>query len=593
MDARTKKKWYIIGATAAAAILFVIILCLILGGSKYDKYYSQAEDAFRRQDYGTAISLLEKAIAEQPEAEAYLLLARCYEATGDTDRAIDILYLGYTKTGDRKISRFLEQLKGESSDGEGEKETVKIGGTSVTVDATSLTLANAGLTDADLGELTRLRSLESLSLSGNRLHNISVLAELTNLTFLHLADNDISDLMPLRSLTRLKTLYIDGNPITDFTALHTLASLRTLSMKDIEVTSDQLAELQKALPECRIYADEAVETVEEITIGTVTFLSDAVSVDLSGQQVGDLSPLSKCTALQQLTAAGCGIGDISPLVDLHELTRLDLSRNQITDLRSLMTISGLKALNVHDNQIRDITVLGYLTALEELDLGGNGLGSILSLGKLTGLRTLVLSNTGLSDDKLESLTGLKSLTTLDLRGNGDLTFDAVEQLRRSLPGCSITADENLPRSVTLGGKRFTSDAEEITVLSAGVSDLSGLEKFSGLISLTLTGNNVSSLEPLRGLPKLENLALGNNRVSDLSPLSSCTSLKRLLLPDNELRDLKPLYALTKLRALDIRGNASLTPEDVLALHEALPDCEIASDFDLTQAPGDSGGDPDA
>ena len=591
MDARTKKKWYIIGA-AAAAILLVVILCLILGGGKYDKYYSKAEKAFLQQDYGTAISLLEKAIAERPEAEAYLLLARCYEARGDTDRAIDILYLGYTKTGDKQISRFLEQLKGDGSSDE-EKETIKIGGTSVTLDATSLTLANAGLTDADLGELTRLRSLESLSLSGNRLHNISVLAELTNLTFLHLADNDISDLMPLRSLTRLKTLYIDGNPITDFTALYTLTSLRTLSMKNIEVTFDQLTELQEALPECRIYADEAVEEVEEITIAFVKFRTDATSVDLSGHLVSDLSPLSKCTALQELAAAGCGINDISPLVDLRGLTRLDLSDNSISDLRSLLTMSGLKYLNVHDNLIRDITVLGYLTALEELDLGGNELGSLTPLGKLTGLKKLSLSDTDLSNEKLDSLTGRKNLTELDLRENDYLTPGAVEQLRRSLPGCNVLADEDLPRAVKLGGKSFTSDAEEITVVSAGVSDLSGLEKFRELKSLTLTENAVSSLEPLRGLPKLENLALGNNRVSDLSPLSSCTTLKRLLLPNNKVSDLKPLYGLTNLHALDIRGNPSLKLEDVLALREALPDCEIASDFDLSQGPGDSGGNPDA
>ena len=590
MDA--KKKWYIIGAAAAAVILLVVILCLILGGNKYDKYYSKAEDAFLRQDYGTAISLLEKAIDEKPTAEAYLLLARCYEAKGNTDKAIDVLYLGYTKTGDKAISRFLEQLKGGSSD-EDEKETVKIGGTTVSLDVTSLTLADAGLTDADLGELTRLRSLESLSLSGNRLHNISVLAELTSLTFLHLANNDVSDLMPLRSLTRLKTLYIDGNPITDLSPLYTLSSLRTLSMKDIEVTSAQLTELQEALPECRIYADEAVEKVEEITIAFVTFRTDAASVDLSGHQVSDLSPLSKCTALRELAAAGCGISDISPLVDLHDLVRLDLSDNKIGDLRSLMTISGLKYLNVHGNQIRDITVLGYLTALEELDLGGNELGGLGTLGKLTALKTLDLRNTGLSDEKLDSLTDIKNLKKLDLRENSSLTLDAVEQLRQAMPGCSIVADEDLLHAVKLGGKRFTSDAEEITVLSAGVSDLSGLENFSDLKSLTLTGNTVSSLEPLRGLTKLENLALANNRVSDLAPLSYCTSLKRLLLPNNAVKDLTPLYGLTGLRALDIRGNPALTLENVLALHRALPDCEIASDFDLSQPPYDSGGDPEA
>ena len=58
-----------------------------------------------------------------------------------------------------------------------------------------------------------------------------------------------------------------------------------------------------------------------------------------------------------------------------------------------------------------------------------------------------------------------------------------------------------------------------------IQHLDGLEKFTQLKKLDLSGNNISDLTPLKGLTSLEILALDENKISDIQSLSSLTNLK--------------------------------------------------------------------
>lgn len=560
MDNTKKKNLYIIGSSAAAVIVIALILFLALsscGGGKYDKYYSQAEEAYLDKDYSTALDKLEKAVAAEPKAEAYLLMAEIYSEQGNIDMAIQVLYLGYSKTGDAAVASRLENLK-KLKNGDifpPSTDSIDIAGNTVPLDSDSLVLMDMGLTDSDISSIGMVSGLESLSLSDNKLTSISALSSLSQLTFLQISENSISDLSPIRSLTKLKTLYIDGNPITDFTPLYALTSLRTLSMKSIEITESQLTELQEALPNCSIYSDKAIEEVVEITLGTQTFMSDVTELSLSGQYLLDLSPLSKCTKLTSLDLHGSRVEDISALIDLQALTHLDISDNKIKDLSPLMSLEGLVYLNAENNNISDVAVLGYLPALEELYLSGNELSSGLSsLGKLENLQKLTLRSTGLTDEDLGTLSGLKNLTELNIEDNSELTANEADKLKAALPNCTIKASDLL-YTVTFGEETYKSDAESVTALSAGVSDLNGLEKFTALKSLLLTNNSVSSIEPIKDIMTLEELDLYANNVSDLSPLKNHSSLRILDLSRNQIGDISALSTCTGLEELHLSYNS--------------------------------------
>lgn len=112
---------------------------------------------------------------------------------------------------------------------------------------------------------------------------------------------------------------------------------------------------------------------------------------------------------------------------------------------------------------------------------------------------------------------------------------------------------------------------------AGITDLTGLEAATGLLSLLLDNNNISDLSALAGLTNLSSLTLDNNNITDLSPLSALT-INQLNIVGNPLTDFSPLTAMTNLSALNI-GGSSMT-----ALPAVLPSLADLADLAIIDAP---------
>lgn len=619
-----KKRLYLICGALLALLLIALLLVTILGGNgrKYNKYYNEAEKAYVAGDYASAEEKLRRAMDLKSTEKAYLLMADIYCAQGQTDRAIQLLYLGYSHVGGAKIERRLEELKsvhGTPSVTPLPQGEVTIAGKTMDGSLTSLVLTGTRLKDDDLAAISTLARMESLGLSDCGIRDVSFLSGLDSLTFLQISDNRIRDLAPLSGLKVLKTLYIDNNPITDFSPLYGLSGLRTLSMKGIDVTLDQLEKLREALPECSVYADEPISEVREIQLGGKTFSSDVTELDLGGLKITDISALSACTKLEKLDLRDNAISDLSPLVDLPNLKWLCIWNNRVEDINPLLSLGALEYLDADGNQIRDISVLEYLPQIRELWLNHNPLSSVVPLRSLKELTELGLADTGLDDDGLDSLMGMTALKKLNIKGNKSISAAKFDELQSALPNCEIKHDELL-FSLRFGEQEYRSDAERIDAASLNVTDLSGLEKFTQLRILNLNGNRISDLSPLRGLLQLEELRLKSNTVSDLSPLSDLKSLKVLVLRSNavtslaplagcaalseldlsdngftditplsfltqlttldlsynRITDLSALYSLTSLRQLDLRGNP-LTEDDISALTTALPNCAVFHD----------------
>ena len=93
----------------------------------------------------------------------------------------------------------------------------------------SLDFYNKRITD--LSNLAVLTNLEELTLHDNQLADLSALTRLPNLKVLYLSMNQTYDLGPLAGLTKLEEVYLTNNP---------------------QLTKAQIAELQEALPKCKI-----------------------------------------------------------------------------------------------------------------------------------------------------------------------------------------------------------------------------------------------------------------------------------------------------------------------------------------------------
>lgn len=104
----------------------------------------------------------------------------------------------------------------------------------------------------DLSFLYAMPELRVLILADNQITDLTPLASLKHLEYLELFFNDITDISPLAALDQLKDLNLCRNRIEDVTPLLGLKSLQRLWIPDNFLTERQKAELETALPGCRI-----------------------------------------------------------------------------------------------------------------------------------------------------------------------------------------------------------------------------------------------------------------------------------------------------------------------------------------------------
>ena len=106
------------------------------------------------------------------------------------------------------------------------------------------------------------------------------------------------------------------------------------------------------------------------------------------------------------------------------------------------------------------------------------------------------------------------------------------------------ADSHLQDCVqqTIADKHITKveELKQLNCSNAGISSLSGLEKFY----------------------RLEQLNLTENKLDSIAPLAELTQIKTLILRKNALTSAEPLLHLMHLRELDISENGKLTCGDL-------------------------------
>ena len=105
------------------------------------------------------------------------------------------------------------------------------------------------------GELTKadLDKVKVLVITGQELSSLENLEKLTNLEKLNVFNNNLIDANGLEKLTQLQQVNLGINLLSDVKALGKLKQLLVLNLSNNpNLTRAQIAELQKALPNCRI-----------------------------------------------------------------------------------------------------------------------------------------------------------------------------------------------------------------------------------------------------------------------------------------------------------------------------------------------------
>jgi len=141
----------------------------------------------------------------------------------------------------------------------------------------------------------------------------------------------------------------------------------------------------------------------DITVADMESLTELdVEGGLNAPLIGSLEGLQTARNLTRLDLSGgdydghpyrtLGTHDFSPLASLSGLAELDLSRNQLTDVTLLAGLTSLTTLDLSDNWLTNLSVPAGLPNLTTLDLSWwNRLTDFSFLSGLPNLRELDLN----------------------------------------------------------------------------------------------------------------------------------------------------------------------------------------------------------
>ena len=333
-------------------------------------------------------------------------------------------------------------------------------------------------------------------------------------------------------------------------------------------------------------------------------------LELSGNRIVDLTPISQLNSLEYLDLSGNRIVDLTPISQLNSLSWLELSGNRIVDLTPISQLKNLYYLNLSGNQIDDddLTLISQLNSLRSLELSGNRIVDLTPISQLKNLYYLNLSGNQIDDDDLTLISQL-NLQHLELSGNQIVDLTLISQLN-SLEYLDLSSNRIVdltPISQLQYLKRLDLSGNPIVDLTpisqlknlyalvmsdsriVDLTPISQLKYLRGLwlsgsqiddddltligqlhlYDLDLSGNRIVDLTLINEIKYLQRLFLSNNRIEDVSPLAKLTYLRDLRLSTNRIEDISPLAELTRLRYLHLMSN----PLSDQALTEHIPALE--------------------
>jgi hypothetical protein len=133
--------------------------------------------------------------------------------------------------------------------------------------------------------------------------------------------------------------------------------------------------------ESELYDDREygfIEAVNRLIFGNLDFtvnIGDMQGLegelDLSDYEIFDLKGVEYCVSINTLNLSGNHIRKIEPLSRLTQLESLFLSENEIRAIDCLSELANLKELDLSFNEIEDVSVLGRMESLLYVNVLGN------------------------------------------------------------------------------------------------------------------------------------------------------------------------------------------------------------------------------
>ena len=215
------------------------------------------------------------------------------------------------------------------------------------------------------------------------------------------------------------------------------------------------------------------------------------NLNIFGNDVSDLSPLSECLSLQKLIVNSNPISDLSPLFGLGRLCELNIGATDITTLDGISGLRSLTRLEAHDClKLEDMSDLKNIHQLTFLSLRPANADVIEAVRDMPNMRALYLWNADSLKD-LKPFSGLENLYYLGLDTCGLESLDGLEDL---------------------------SNLEYITFRFTHITDISPLENADTLNTVAMNGCIIKDYSPLFNMKNLRDLSVNSDQAERLKGL---------------------------------------------------------------------------
>ena len=294
--------------------------------------------------------------------------------------------------------------------------------TSVLKDLTNLINLRLDYTDlTTTNNLSYLKKIKGLSLSGTGLTNYSVdiISKLTTLEYLYIDNQeDITNISPLSALKNLKELTVSNNKISDISAVANFASLEYLAANQNSIGSiSSLSSLKKLI---RVELSENKLTV----IDGLKNCTNLREVYADRNKINNMDVLSYLKQLEVVYLNDNNIPNINAVANLTKLKKLSINKNNVTNIGQVANISSITMLNCSDNQIAYVDALANLTNLTEVDVYGNKISNINGMKNSNKVQNLTISKNTVKD--LNDLSANKNLKVLFASNNQIINLTPIK-----------------------------------------------------------------------------------------------------------------------------------------------------------------------
>lgn len=214
--------------------------------------------------------------------------------------------------------------------------------------------------------------------------------------------------------------------------------------------------------------------------------------------------------------------------------------------------------------VKDLSDLSHLIFVEDLAINSVPAGQLGYLNSLVNVTSLQIRNTAISAEDMKAIGTLPKLEHLSLVSCGLSTVSGLETATNLV---YLDLSHNSIRDLT--PLQTMTKLEELNLQHNAINDAGALSVLKELKKLDVSYNQLTALNPIFSLTTLTDLNAGNNQIAALSGIENLASLQVLNLSYNGLQDVSALAGCVTLKILDISSNeiADITMLSILSAME--------------------------